>query len=294
MALKLRLSRGTGALLVIGGLVLVAVVLAVLSSPRVRAFYLGRAVPATALEPRELMRRLAGRSTPAVIATRRQVLVPDGEGLKVPMSDEPPPRVPIEGVPAGWELREFTGRAEVELVRVERALALRLRSARTSFALYRDLVVSLDEFPTLSWSWKVVHLPAGGDVRDRTRDDQAAQVYVVFPRWPSPRTRSDVVGYVWDTTAPVGTTLTSPKAPNVRIIVVESGAANLGAWRRQRRNVAEDYETLFRRPPPRVGAIAVMIDANDTGGTAESVVGELAFVRGSLPERSKTPTSMLR
>lgn len=278
----------------VGAVVVVVVALAVLSSPRVRAFYLGRAVPAASLEPRELMRRLAGRSTPAVIATRRQVLMSDGDGLKIPMSDEPPPRVPIEGVPLGWELREFTGHAEVELVRHERALALRLRSARTSFALYRDLVVSLDEFPTLAWSWKVVQLPAGGDVRERTRDDQAAQVYVVFPRWPSPRTRSDVIGYVWDTTAPVGTTVTSAKAPNVRIIVVESGGAHLGAWRRQQRNVAEDYEALFRRPPPRVGAIAVMIDANDTGSAAEAFVGELAFVRGSAPERTKTPTPMLR
>ncbi|TMK76066.1 MAG: DUF3047 domain-containing protein, partial [Actinobacteria bacterium] len=111
------------------------------------------------------------------------------------------------------------------------------------------MVVSLDEFPTLAWSWKVTQLPSGGDVRDIRRDDQAAQVYVVFPRWPAPRTRSDVIGYVWDTTAPVGTTLTSPKAANVKIMVVESGAAHRGAWRRQRRNVAADYQTLFRRAP---------------------------------------------
>jgi hypothetical protein len=76
--------------------------------------------------------------------------------------------------------------------------------------------------------------------------------------------------------------------------VVESGAAYLGVWRRQRRNVAEDYQVLFRRPPPRVGAIAVMIDANDTGSTAEATIGDLAFVRGNAPERVKTPTPMLR
>jgi hypothetical protein len=222
------------------------------------------------------------------------VLVPDAEGLKVPMSDEPPARVPIEGVPSGWELREFTGRAEVELTRGERALAFRLRSSRTSFALYRDLVVGLDEFPTLVWSWKVTRLPNGGDVRDGARDDQAAQVYVVFPRWPSLRTQSDVIGYVWDTTAPVGTTVTSPKAPNVKIIVVESGTAHLGAWRRQRRNVAADYQALFQRQAPRVGAIAVMIDANDTGSVAEATIGDLVFTRSGASESVKTPTPMLR
>jgi len=252
-------------------------------------------VPAATLEARELVRRMTGRpAATAAIATRRQVLVPDAEGLKIPMSDEPPPRIPIEGVPSGWELREFTGRAEMELTRGERGLAFRLRSSRTSFALYRDLVVGLDEFPMLAWSWKVARLPNGGDVRDRTRDDQAAQVYVIFPRWPALRTQSDVIGYVWDTVAPVGTTVTSAKAPNVRIIVVESGPAYLGVWRRQRRNVAEDYQVLFRRPPPRVGAIAVMIDANDTGSASEATIGDLAFARGNAPERVKTPTPMLR
>ena len=276
------------------GLVVAAVMLAIVASPRHRGLYLGRTVPAATLEARELMRRMAGRPAPAVIATRRQVLVPDAEGLKVPMSDEPPARVPVEGVPSGWEVREFTGRADVELVRGERALAVRLRSARTSFALHRDLVVSLDEFPVLAWSWKIARLPAGADVRDGRRDDQAAQVYVVFPRWPAPRTHSDVIGYVWDTTAPVGTTLTSPKASNVKIIVVESGPARLGSWQRQRRNVAADYQTLFRRLPPRVGAIALMIDANDTGTTAEATIGDLIFLRAEPAERLKTPTSMLR
>jgi Protein of unknown function (DUF3047) len=289
-----RLSRSTRALLLISGVVVVVVALVLLATPGSRARYLGGAVPATSLDARELMRRVAGRSTPAVIATRRQVLVPDAEGLRVPMSDDPPPRIPIEGVPSGWQLREFSGRADMELVRGERGLAFHLRSARASYALYRDVVVSLDEFSSLAWSWKVAQLPTGGDVRDRVRDDQAAQVYVVFPRWPSPRTRSDVIGYVWDTTAPVGTTVTSPRAGNVKIIVVESGAARRGTWQRQRRNVAADYQRLFQRPPPRVGAIAVMIDADDTASSAEATIGDLIFVRESVAERGKTPTPMLR
>ena len=274
---KLRPLRGTRALLLVGALVVVSLGLALLASPRLRLRVLGGTVPAARFEARDLMRRMTGRPAPALIATRRQVLVPDAEGMRVPMSDDPPPRVPIEGVPSGWQLREFTGRADVELVRGERALAFRLRSTRTSFALYRDVVVSLDEFPTHAWSWNVAQLPNGGDVRDTRRDDQAAQIYVVFPRWPTPRTRSDVIGYVWDTTAPVGTALTSPKAPNVKIMVVQSGAAHLGAWQRQRRNVAADYQRLFRRSPPRVGAIAVMIDTNDTGRSAEAIIGDLVF-----------------
>jgi hypothetical protein len=252
-------------------------------------------VPAATVQAREFVRRMAGKPpTTAVIATRREVVAAGAEGLTVPMADDPPPRVPIGGVPTGWELREFTGQGDVALVRGEHGLAIRLRSARTSFALHRDLVVDLDEFPILSWSWRVTRLPVGGDVRQRDRDDQAAQIYVVFPRWPSPRTRSHVIGYVWDTTAPVGTTLASTRAANVKLVVVESGAAGLGAWQRHRRDVARDYETLFRQPAPRVGAIVLMIDTNDTGSGAEATIGDLRFARADAVERGKTPASMLR
>jgi hypothetical protein len=267
--------------------------LAVLASPRHRVFYFRDAVApggergrgfgvsslpsATAVLPVGA----AARGPAAAIATRRQVVAADAEGLKVPVSDDPPFRLPADGVPSGWKLREFAGHAQVALVRGERGLAVHLRSERASFALHRDVVIGLDEFPVLAWSWKVTRLPAGGDVREAARDDQAAQVYVVFPRWPSPRTKSDVIGYVWDTTAPAGTALPSPRAPNVRIIVVASGATGLGVWRHYQRNVAEDYRALFGRRPPRVGTVALMIDTNDTGTIAEATIGQLLFTRAT-------------
>ena len=175
----------------------------------------------------------------------------------------------------------------------EARLALRLRSEHSSFALYRDVVVDLNEFPFLSWSWKVVRMPDQGDVRDRAADDQAAQVYVIFPRWPAPLRNSDVVGYVWDSRAPVGTQITSTKAANVKIIVVESGRSPTDAWRVEHRDVARDYAALFGRPAPRVGQVAVMIDTNDTRGSAEALIGDLIFAR-TRSESMESATSMLR
>jgi DUF3047 family protein len=201
--------------------------------------------------------------------------------VPVALSERPPGRLPAEGVPAGWELREFAGRAAIELVRNDGRLALRLRSDAASFAVYRDAVIDMNEYPRLAWSWKVVQLPPRGDVRDRARDDQAAQLYVVFPRWPSPLTTSDVVGYVWDSHAPVGTQVPSTRAPNVRLIVVESGSARLGQWQSYARDLAQDYQALFGRVPPRTGKVALMIDSNDTRSQAESFVADLRFARAS-------------
>ncbi len=212
-------------------------------------------------------------------ATRgKRPLMPDAAGrLPVPVTDEMPQRFPAEGAPPGWEVWEFTGHANVELVRSEIGPALRMKSEGTSFALYRNLAVDLAEFPWLSWAWKVMRLPAGGDVRERRFDDEAGQVYLVFPRWPSPRTQSDVIGYVWDTTAPVGTRLTSPKAGNVKVVVVASGRGALNTWQRFERNVAQDYEAVFGHQPPRVGLLALMTDANDTASATEILVADVAF-----------------
>jgi hypothetical protein len=273
-----RALQAIGALLVVVVLLVGAVIFA---SPRHRAFYFGELTAAAA--PRELMARgvatlAAHRTTLAAPPPRAAIVARDGR-LEIPLADPMPWALPADGPPAGWTLKEFTGQAEVDLLRADGRLALRLRSDRSSFALYRDVTVDLAEYPMLSWSWKVERLPAGGDARVAGRDDQAAQLYVVFPRWPSPLTRSDVIGYLWDTTVPVDTRLTSLHGENIKLIVVESGRPHVGQWRRYERNIAEDYAALFNRKAPRVGKIAVMIDSNDTRTDAVALVGGMAFAR---------------
>jgi len=289
-----RLPSWSGAAALTLGVILVLLVGAavLVSNPRHRAFYFGSALPREPDDRGEAGRDAARakRQAPgagSLVApvgvsggAKRYVPRPDARGrIRIPVADQVPWRLPFEGVPPGWELREFAGRAEVEVVRVDGRVAARLRSEQGSFALYRDAVIDLGEFPVLSWSWKVLRLPAGGDVRGATTDDQAAQVYVVFPRWPAPRTTSDVIGYVWDSRAPAGTRVRSPKADNVRVVVVESGPARLDSWRTYERNVAADYQELFGRRPPRVGMVAFMIDSDDTRGRAEALLGELVFSR---------------
>lgn len=275
-----------------------------LANPRHRAFYFGEsdtpfrssstfALPTPAgFRPSATPAPAARVVTAALPAVR--VPVPDGEGrVRVPVSDVTPGHLPNSGTPVGWELKEFAGGASVELVRNEGRLALRLRSERTSFALHRDVVLDVRQYGMLTWSWKVVRLPAAGDVRDPARNDQAAQVYVIFPRWPSPQSASDIIGYVWDSQAPVGTTLHHPKLPNVRVIVVESGSGHLDTWQRQVRNVAEDYRALFGRQAPRVGKVALMIDTNDTRGEAEALFGDLTFFKPGVASM-EIPITMLR
>jgi hypothetical protein len=289
---------------VCGGLVLLLVLAAVLWSPRHRRFYLrtdagpapARATqpavraepagpppvqhpPAGAADPsRGLAAYWPAGEPPAPGATGAGIARPDPDGrLRIPIADGVPTLLPASGPPAGWELKELAGQATIALVRDDDRLALLARSDRGSFVLYRDVVVDLTRQPLLEWWWKATALPAGGDARSPELDDQAAQLYLVAPRWPFPRLQSRVVGYLWDTRAPVGTRVVRPDAPNVRSIVVESGPERLGTWIRERRDVRADFTELFGEEPGRVGMIGIMSDSDHTGSHGEALFGDLVF-----------------
>jgi hypothetical protein len=69
--------------------------------------------------------------------------------------------------------------------------------------------------------------------------------------------RSRIIGYVWDSTEPVGTICKSEKTGTVTYIVLRSGTAEFGKWITERRNVAEDFKKVYgddrRRPLGDVG-----------------------------------------
>lgn len=187
------------------------------------------------------------------------------------------------GVPEGWRLKEWKGKASFKLVDSETGKTLQLTSDSTSMALYRDIDFDLKQYPLLNWRWKVTRLPEKGDVRRKNADDQAAQVYVVFSRWPE-AVNSRLVGYIWDTTAPAGLAVTSARTSNVRYIVLKSGPEGLDRWFSEKRNVLADYKRLFNEEPPSSGkiSVSVMIDSDNTGSSAESFIGDIFFSKETV------------
>ncbi|MGD0625262.1 MAG: DUF3047 domain-containing protein, partial [Thermodesulfobacteriota bacterium] len=132
------------------------------------------------------------------------------------------------------------------------------------------------KYPYLSWKWKVSKLPRGGDIRKRGTDDQAGQVYVLFPKFPTTiNTRS--VGYIWDSLAPVGLSGKSTAYGKMKYVVLQSGAAKLNQWISETRNVYEDYKKLFQEEPPTVGALLLYINSQHTRSSAECFYGNIFF-----------------
>ena len=119
-------------------------------------------------------------------------------------------------------------------------------------------------------------LLTGGDLRRKETTDMAAQLYVVWPRFPA-LLRSRIIGYVWDATTPGAAIIKSQKTGTVTFVVVRSGSRDLGKWLIEHRNVAEDYAKIFGEFPDDPSAITISIDSNDTHTMAESFMGPIVF-----------------
>ncbi len=182
------------------------------------------------------------------------------------------------GIPEGWKGHGWgSPKYDFAIVAEGSDRVLRLRSRGDNSTISKETRIDVTKLPVMVWHWKVVTLPAGGDCRRKATDDEAAQVYVTFPRSPT-AFRSRIIGYVWDTTAPVGTIVKSESSGLVTYVVVRSGPAELGRWLTETRNVHDDYRQIYgESPAEEVGAVSIAIDSNDTRSSAESSIGAIVF-----------------
>jgi Protein of unknown function (DUF3047) len=184
------------------------------------------------------------------------------------------------GVPPGWQGQSWghpTYDLTIEIDGGHRALHLKSRDEGSTISKEIKGQVDLTETPILEWSWKAVVLPKGGDSRQKELDDEAAQIYVAWERFPK-QVRSRVIGYVWDSTAPIGTISKGQKSViAIHYVVVRSGPAERGKWLTEQRNLRDDFKKIYGEEPGPPDAISVGIDSNDTHSTAESYIGSIRF-----------------
>jgi hypothetical protein len=200
-----------------------------------------------------------------------------GEPRVVLVEDWSQHPVGARGIPAGWKAQTWGSPAyDLTVTEDGSAKVLHLKSQNESSTITKEVQVNPRKTPILEWRWKAVVLPARGDSRKKATDDQAAQLYVTFPRLPR-QLRSRIIGYVWDTTVPEGTIAPSEKSPFVTYVVVRSGTKDLNRWITESRNVYADYRRIYNEEPGEVGGISLAIDSNDTNSTAEAYVGAIRF-----------------
>ncbi len=166
-----------------------------------------------------------------------------------------------------WIEQQYNGRTHYRIVNDGGNKTLMAQSQASASALGKVVRFDPREFAHLEWRWRIDDIIEDGNALRPDAKDHAAGVFVLFARGKLPW-QVDVIEYMWANAVPQGHNVPHPTRQNVRLVAVESGRRRARQWVRERRNIAEDYRELFHATPPRVVAIALMTDTDQTGARA--------------------------
>jgi hypothetical protein len=206
---------------------------------------------------------------------------------------------PGASLPAPWKVTTLPGisrHTRYTLVRDGDAVVLRADAEASMAGVAHPLKLEVRDHPVIEWRWKILNLLTKSDIATKGGDDYPARVYILFDydirKLPfSVRARirlarlygADVplaaLCYVWDGKAAAGTSVWSAYTDRVRMIVAESGDANLGNWVTIRRDVAADFRAAFGEEPPAISGVVLATDTDNTGESATAFYGDIRFMQ---------------
>jgi hypothetical protein len=208
---------------------------------------------------------------------------------------------PGRELPEGWKALNFPKiekRTQYRLIKDGDTVVVEAVSEASASGLIRELRIDPKEYPILQWRWKVGNILKKGDVKTKEGDDYPARIYITFEYDPEKlnffeKTKYNAyrilygqypplrgINYIWESTAPKGTSVPNPYTGRVLMIVVESGPEKIRQWVSEERNVLEDYRKAFGEDPPPISGVALMTDTDNTGEAATAYYGDILFRKG--------------
>lgn len=187
------------------------------------------------------------------------------------------------GLPGSWQTRAVKG---FELPSVEVAAGdldtriVRISGAGRAGWLHRDLRRTPPlAGDSLRWSWRVLEAPALRDLMQKERDDAPIRLYVVFGNPQKLFGGSGrIIFYTFGNREPAGYERTSHVSSRMQIVTVD-GARDIGAWRDHAVDPAADYQRIWGKTAPKVTAVGLMQDTDQTGERATAEVRSMSWGR---------------
>ena len=175
-----------------------------------------------------------------------------------------------QALPPGWTVRAVRGFREPlsQVVDSGGTRFLRLSgSGRAAFFVRKLEMLRPANAGRLAWTWRVPVTPAGGSAATPATDDASLRVFVVFERHaafaPAPRALFYTLG---DGDAPGTTARAAVQSINAGRPVAARHWVDVHA------EPGRDYERIWGAAAPRIVAVGVMQDTDQTGSAA---VGDL-------------------
>lgn len=200
--------------------------------------------------------------------------------------------------PSPWQpltFRKIDRHTVYQLVQDTGAVVVQASSDASASGLTREVDIDPAKYPIVEWRWKVANVLDGGDVTRKAGDDYPARLYITFAYdaakvgfierakyraaklFYGKSPPSAAVNYLWASKAAVGTQVANAYTKRVQMFVLQSGAAAVGRWQSESRNIVDDYRAAFGESPPRISGVAVMTDTDNTGEFARAWFGDIVF-----------------
>ncbi len=187
---------------------------------------------------------------------------------------------PGDALPVGWAVRAVRGQDAPSSSIVDSAGLRYLRIAGTSRAAWfvHELRMPLPVGGRLSWRWRVPLAPVGASLSAASTDDAALRVFVVFARHGVFEMTPRALFYtISDGTPPVMPA--GPRRKPLASLVAGLPLTSL-SWVSVTADPIADYRRLWQADAPRIVAIGVM---QDTDQTRSAAIGDLLDLKWSTP-----------
>lgn len=172
---------------------------------------------------------------------------------------------------------DFVGKNSFAREASEFGQVLRSTPQRSASGLYLGVNVGSSSLGAVTWRWRVDRLQFSADIRDLSKEDCGATIFFIFGRPSLSNKDVATLAYTW-TATPVsnGTVLRSLRYKNLRYIQLR-GRSDVGAWRRERRNLASDFRMIFGRAAPPLQFVAIFNDNDQTAEPMSALFGVIEW-----------------
>jgi hypothetical protein len=205
----------------------------------------------------------------------------------------------LEGSPTGWHayrLLRFKPLTKYSLVRDGDTTVVYAHASSSVSGIQHPVSVDLHDYPVATWRWRVPKLIENADNENPFASDAPARVVFTFEGGRERLPASEQITYdlarafsgnempyatlmyIWEPGRREGDIITHFNSTRVKMIVAANAQRELGRWHAPRVNLLEDFRRAFGEDPPRVKAVGIMSDSDNTGTVTEAYYGDIRFL----------------